>query len=195
MLGDRWFRFGLFLLFVGAAFVLVPPYEQYCERDYANQKYCAGYEISVAVGRVIEAHNILITALATVAIAAFTFTLWRSTRDLWEATRDQAALTRDALFHTERAFVFPKRSHWSVFLDPNTNELSHWTYAIEWENSGETPTRDMFTFVSLKLADEALPRGFDFPDGAGENVPTLRAPKPSQALAKFLSPWPNSPAL
>jgi hypothetical protein len=50
-------------------------------------------------GSFIDVNNSTITALATIAIAGFTLTLWRT-------TTKQERLTREALVTTTRAFVF-----------------------------------------------------------------------------------------
>ncbi|MEX1108438.1 MAG: hypothetical protein WEC00_05955 [Dongiaceae bacterium] len=45
---------------------------------------------AVCQGRYIDANKGTFTLIATIAIAAFTGTLWRSTDKLWQASRDQA---------------------------------------------------------------------------------------------------------
>ena len=77
MLGSRKFRFriALMLLIVGAACLAIPPYAEHCENTNSNQYGCAVYEISVSLGRFLKSYHSAITALATIAIAGFTFTL------------------------------------------------------------------------------------------------------------------------
>jgi hypothetical protein len=74
-------RKGLFwlsiaMLFVGASLGLIQPYANYCESNYANQYYCAAYEMMMSFGTFVDAHNGAITAIATAFIGLFTFTIW-----------------------------------------------------------------------------------------------------------------------
>jgi hypothetical protein len=82
-----WFGAGLFAL--GLAFLLLPPYSTYCKADDANDYYCTAYKIVVALGGLVESYSAAFTALATVAIAAFTLTLKWSTDKLWGAGERQ----------------------------------------------------------------------------------------------------------
>jgi hypothetical protein len=96
MLGPRklWFWFAAALAVVGVAFLLLPPYGEYCEGNDANDYYCAAYSIAVALGGIIEAHSVVITALATVFIGLFTYTLKKSTDKMWDAGERQIKTTR-----------------------------------------------------------------------------------------------------
>jgi len=93
----------------------------------------------------LETHDGAITALATIAIAAFTYTLYRSTEKLWKAGEQQIALaqtsaetTRRVLDHTrtvERAYV--KISHVEpglVFATDGTVRVT-----VQVKNFGRTP--------------------------------------------------------
>ena len=82
-----WFGAGLFAL--GLAFLVLPSYSAYCKADDANNYYCAAYKIVVALGGLVESYSAAFTALATVAIAAFTLTLKWSTDKLWSAGERQ----------------------------------------------------------------------------------------------------------
>jgi hypothetical protein len=53
-------------------------------------------------GRFIDRHDASITALATIIIAAFTFTLWHSTEKMWTVTK----LNVEALIDAERAHLY-----------------------------------------------------------------------------------------
>ena len=90
----RLFWFGAGLLAVGVSFLVFPPYEAYCESDNANDYYCTAYGVAVALGSVIEAHSGAITALATIFIGLFTYTLKRSTDKMWDASERQIKTTR-----------------------------------------------------------------------------------------------------
>jgi hypothetical protein len=90
----RLFWFGALLLVMGFAFLILPPYKTYCNGDSSNDYYCAAYGVTVAFGAFVDLHNGFFTALATVAVAAFTLTLWRSGEKTIRLTRMMAAIAR-----------------------------------------------------------------------------------------------------
>jgi hypothetical protein len=53
----------------------------------------------------------VITALATILIAAFTFTLWRATDRMWLASKDQLKTASDALEHTISVDITTQRAY------------------------------------------------------------------------------------
>src|SRR5208282_3577426 len=88
----------LIALFVSAIWIVVlalqsepSAYYQICETNqYTGKENCAAHHfLYVAfwyIGYVFNAA--IITAIATAAIAAFTFTLWKSNEKMWSITRD-----------------------------------------------------------------------------------------------------------
>jgi hypothetical protein len=103
--------------------------------------------------RTLQSYQAVITALATLVIAAFTGTLW------W-ATRKQAELTREALIADKRAFVFATGILPLWELAP-TGQYN-WRFRPIWQNGGETPTKNMTMQTSCELRNTTLPSGFDF---------------------------------
>lgn len=92
-------------LFAGSFFF--PPEYQICTpNEYTHAKECAQYHGGPFVFRwvitVIDAHNGLVTAIATVFVAGFTWTLWRSS----EATIAQAKATGEL---AEKQFLMEGR--------------------------------------------------------------------------------------
>lgn len=94
-----------------------------------------------------------IAALATVVVAIFTFTLWKSTEKLWVASNKSLEIT-------ERAFVFlegfeteittlaelkdPDLSHIDPFYQANLHlYITRFAVLPRWRNAGNTPTRNM----------------------------------------------------
>jgi len=77
------------MLVVGAAFLVVPPYVNYCQQNYADEKYCAAHETVTLFVAFFQTYNGAITALATVVIAGFTWTLWEATDKLRDAGERQ----------------------------------------------------------------------------------------------------------
>jgi hypothetical protein len=116
------FRLGLALLFVGLAFLGVPPYKQYCEGAYANQKDCAPYEMVASLGTFLEVHNAIIAAIATVAIAYFTWTIR-------EVNKSQLVHARQV----DRAYLWP--GFGKSYL---SDDKQRRTWRIRVWNSGKT---------------------------------------------------------
>lgn len=122
-------------------------------------------------GRFIEAHGGGITALATIVIAAFTVTLW-------VATSRQASLTREALIVDKRAFVFASVLNPVWEIDAATQKYN-WRLRPTWQNSGDTPTKDLRIFVACEIRNSVLPDGFDFRQMTGGDGTGLLGPKAS----------------
>ena len=91
----RLFWFGVSLFAVGVALLVFPPYGAYCESDHANNEYCAAYEMTAALGGFLDAHNGTVTAIATVFIGLFTYTLKQATDKLWKAGDEQFRLAKE----------------------------------------------------------------------------------------------------
>jgi hypothetical protein len=114
-----------------------------------------------------------------------------------KAASDQVSLTRQAMIHTQRAFVFVKEiadsavtANLGVRLSgPATERTIGWRISIRWENSGETPTKHMLTYVSGKTFDELLPEDFSFDDIPGQkSTPTVLGPKAGIAMGDAIIP-------
>jgi hypothetical protein len=85
----------------------IVPATQICgkgENGYPGQ--CSSYDLITALfarGFVFaDEHNGFISALAAIAIAAFTAVLWRSTHKLWESSERQFRLANDEFIATHR---------------------------------------------------------------------------------------------
>jgi hypothetical protein len=103
---------------VGLTFLILLPYGAHCESDNAGNYYCTAYKIAAAIGTFVDMHNGAVTALATLAVAAFTFTLWRSTKGMLAATNNSINLARDEFISTHR----PKLIVRQFQIDPVTPE-------------------------------------------------------------------------
>ncbi len=97
--------------FVGMARAFSPSFDQCIGKAKADKQQTTDKEGPALLaetigsyvgcsGEYVEANKNVITALALIAIAAFTCTLWL-------ATSRQALLTREALVADKKAFVFP----------------------------------------------------------------------------------------
>ena len=88
-------------------------YYQICEpNQYTGKEQCAPHHLLYVVfwygGYVVN--PVTIGAAATVVIAIFTRTLWRSTEKMWTATKesaDAAKLNAEALIDADRAHLYP----------------------------------------------------------------------------------------
>jgi hypothetical protein len=134
--------------------------------------------------------------LVTVSIVQIRYLIRadRTARITAEAAKDQTVLTRQAMVDTQRAFVlvkalevelvtFPYQSPTAGIID----RIAGWRMGVVWENSGDTPTRDLITHVSLKFFDDEIPNNYDFPDLPERNVSkALIGPRGTIHSASFL---------
>ena len=111
-----------------------------------------------------------ITAAATASIAIFTIVLVI-------VTNRQARLTKDALIHTQRAFVFVRNGQIAVGKDFQTDKVKNFTVSVTWENSGDTPTKNLRMKINRRVNPDPLPDDFDFPDYYIGDIHTLMGPK------------------
>jgi hypothetical protein len=95
----------IFWLVVGTIFVvgfiaLIPAHGEICkESQKASEEACTSYSLVpflvIEIGKILDALGVAITALATIAITWFTFSLRRSTDKLWDAGERQIELARE----------------------------------------------------------------------------------------------------
>ncbi|HEV3186243.1 MAG TPA: hypothetical protein VGZ49_15250 [Xanthobacteraceae bacterium] len=101
-----------------------------------------------------------------------------------DAVRDQASLTREAMIRTQRAFVFVKRvcvGHQINLVQSTTGPLVEvvvgWNIGVQWENTGDTPTRDLLTHISIHEFEGEMPTDYEFPDLNETTTKSLLGPK------------------
>jgi len=114
-------------------------------------------------------------------------------RDSARAAENTALAASDqvkALFHINRAFVSIRE----VTLDAEKNEddtVRTFLLSVIWQNSGDTPTHHMLTYVNGRRFDKAgIPDDFDYPD---IETPKRRTPSvlgPQAAIAVGRAPLP-----
>jgi len=141
------------LLAVGIAFLILQPYEEYCESDYANNYYCAAYEVTMALSAFVDVHSGAFTALATVAIAAFTFTLWWSTRGMLRAANESITLARDEFLSTHRPRIILREAYIGSVLEGKPIVIF-----FHLANVGETKG----TIIRSSVTTDIVPRGSRF---------------------------------
>lgn len=87
---------------------------------------------------------------------------WKAINQQAEHAGKQADLTREARIKLERPFIFLTQTQlvWYPNQKDGTPEYGVKTF---FENSGNTPTKDMQLVVEFHLLEGKLPEGFDFP--------------------------------
>jgi hypothetical protein len=142
------------MLFVACALALgwLPTHVEYCEQPHqTNHKECATYHIALVatwqIGKLLDAIAVPLTALATVAIGYFTFTLKASTDRLWIAGEKARKLSGDTAKRQLRAYIF---SDHAKVIGFNTN--SHILVTAAFKNSGQTPAYNVIVWVNCHIA-------------------------------------------
>jgi hypothetical protein len=99
----RWHCASLFLLLMAAilfaeSFFFPAEYQICGANEYTHQKECAQHHggpfVLLWIAAFLDGHNGVVTAIATIVIATFTWTLSRSTKDLWHAGEKQIAVAQ-----------------------------------------------------------------------------------------------------
>jgi hypothetical protein len=139
------------LLFVGVAFLLLPPYASYCESNYPNEDYCSAYSVAVTLANIVDAHNGAFTALATIAIASFNWTLWQSTEKLWIAGEKQRKLAEETAERQLRAYVFIDGG--SIQIRRTEKGRIFLTGYVEFKKFGQTPAYNVNQWVRMEIFD------------------------------------------
>ena len=146
----------------------VPPNKgfshQICEYNNATKhEDCATYSIAlfilVKIGETLNQYGAAITALATVAVGAFTWQLKRSTDRLWNSGERQLAHLRESSERELRAYI-SIRPGTLTRISPNT--IFHFT-AIN-TNDGKTPAYSAQQAGVMQIQDHPLPDDFQFPE-------------------------------
>jgi hypothetical protein len=122
-------------------------------------------------GDFVDKNNGSITALATIIIAAFTATLWR-------ATTAQGKLAREAFIADKRAFVFASGT--APFYEPDaTTGHFNWRIGVAWQNSGDTPTKQLRFYVDGFLTNIPITptHDFNYIDSRAPPGPGMLGPK------------------
>ena len=162
----------------------------------------------------IDTNRDLLTVAATIAIAVFTFTLYRATSGMLRVARDQskdmkdsivvaqnaaeaakksAQVAKDTLTSTRRAFVFLKR----ITVEPimlrrglqGYQEGQMWMFSPCWENSGDTPTINLTISINNRVFDDEIPNDFDFPYDKVKDIYMAIGPKGEAVIGAFAIPY------
>jgi hypothetical protein len=123
-----WILIGVALLIGFLA--LIPFNGDICEKaDNAGHKECAAHGLPVYVAFKVQSFldflGVAITAVATIAIAWFTYTLRQSTDRLWKAGDDQLKQIRRSANISERALTELEAPHLSIRIIDNGVVVTH----------------------------------------------------------------------
>jgi hypothetical protein len=138
---------------------LVPAYYQICEADqYTKREYCAVHQMVpfalLKIAHFLDAIGSALTALATIAIAGFTYTLWKATvgiaSDAKASTEAQSADTHIL----QRAYIAVEGNGISPLA---VNSVAH----INVKNVGNLPAKNVRWFIEAETDGDG--RRADFP--------------------------------
>jgi hypothetical protein len=145
--------------------------------EYTHAKECPEYHLGpfvlLWITYIVDTHNGMVTAIATVFLTVLTGLLAYLARLQYGSSRTQLS-----------AFVFVEEMRHFYEIDPNIVQkpdeplrVSGWAFRPLWRNSGETQTRDMKTHVDCELRDRFLPEGFKFTENYAADIRMLLGPK------------------
>ena len=177
-------------------------YKQQQEGFYVLSWVFRNFKVWLKCGGVWAEHSHgLLTAIATFAIAAFTFTLWRSTRRLFEATdntlvhaKEESDRNREAFFAERRPWVqiLDTKLSGNVFLRPDGANV---VLQFEVRNFGSWPASAVTAWVRL-FKFEQVKEAVQFCETVGRqsvgSALTIfpgEVPQPIPAAALPLVPW------
>jgi hypothetical protein len=154
----------IFWLIVGFALILgvislIPAHYEICkEGAKASEESCPSYRVVpllvIEVGKILDALSVAITALATIAIAWFTWSLRRSTDKLWDAGEAQRALSEQTAERQLRAYVFVFNGVAGRDVDGRIK------VDITLRNSGQTPAYDLVHRTAVRLVPDEAASGY-----------------------------------
>lgn len=121
----RWQKIVLLVLVItilsfAASFLFPAEYEICGPNEYTHAKECAehylGPFISLWIIGVLDAHNGLVTAVATIFVAGFTWTLWLTSRNQGILAQKSIDLARDDFNATHRPWIPITKTNLTVGL-------------------------------------------------------------------------------
>jgi hypothetical protein len=188
----------IFWLVLGAVYVvgliaLIPAHGEICkEGAKTGEEACTAYSLLpfllVKVGQTLDALSVAITALATIAIAWFTWSLRRSTDKLWDAGERQLKLLADTSAaqsrdmqesiraaqsaarsaaesaYSERAWMTPDGFDQALATNPILDGVTYpegIRIAPRWKNAGRSPAIKVQVFTTHRMGrvdDSLIPR-------------------------------------
>jgi hypothetical protein len=135
-------------------------------RDPKTHEDCESYNVlsysAWLLSKAIDPWSILITAVATFFVAAFTFTLWRSSEKMWKVTRRSVDIAERTLTDLERPYLFILDWNWLLIGHPKADGEPAWVYVVA--NGGKLPA--IIKRVSIGTSfDRSIPSLIEQPLG------------------------------
>ena len=126
--------------------------------------------------RLARGNHRVATLIINTAIALIYYGQLRQMKKATKAATESANLSREALTSVQRAFVFVTTlmSRGSIGQDNETSSDGSMRIAFQWENGGNTPTKDMSTHISVRWFHRPLPDNFSFSDYPKDEDPSLK---------------------
>lgn len=162
------------------------------ENSTSQDKNPTGFRVIPTVsclGDFIDKNSGGLTALATMIIAAFTFTLWR-------ATTEQGILTRDAINQARQASQSELRAYLSVTIGGAAYQerINHKKFAAYpmLKNNGRTPAYNVRHWGNAEIIPDALVENFNFQaHSEGELSQSTIGPNEDRIIYSFVPDWVN----
>jgi hypothetical protein len=157
-----WQKIALFVLAIAivsfaASFFFPAEYKICGPNEYTHAKECAehylGPFISLWIIGVLDTHNGLVTAAATVFVAGFTWTLWLTSREQGRLTRQSIELGRKEFISTHRPKIVV--FDFQFFGEHNKPQK----IAFRFSNAGATKALVTGTAIELLKEDRNTPPG------------------------------------
>jgi hypothetical protein len=138
-----WLAIGI--VYVIGLLSLIPSYHELCEVvEKANNEHCPTYQVVpfalIKIRQLLDSLGVVITALATIAIAAFTYSLRQSTDRLKDSGEKQIAEARRIGEAQVRAYV-DIRAVVVIFIDLGIGDVQP-LVKITIKNTGQSPAQN-----------------------------------------------------
>jgi hypothetical protein len=140
----------------------------------------------------VERHHAIVTTLATLAIAALTYSYVGYSKKQWQTMQESNQFNREALISVQRAFVSlaPNLEQDTITGDfKGTHRVVFWRFRVVFDNGGATPATNAHQWTNWMVGD-IMPNNFPFVDrpsgGRPVPVPDIIGPKASAGGTEFL---------
>jgi hypothetical protein len=126
--------------------------------DHRSHNLCTFSDGIISQGFIwfYERHAEFWTALATLFIALFTFTLWQSTDKLWAEGKSQRAIATQTLIAAHRPWIKAQVMDVSIYVPPSAPTLMM-NLEINFQNIGQSPARRVRLYAELLNRPDGQP--------------------------------------
>lgn len=133
-----------------------------CEKAQSGDKECTTYNLApfilIQIREALHSIEGVITSIATVAIAWFTWTLWQSSEKMWITTRDANSVAREIGQRQIRAYVAPSDIEASDIVAGMRLKIS-----LSLRNTGQSPAGRLAARMGTRVGTDADRIPFRFP--------------------------------